>query len=159
MRATRRPRGAMAQDGPHQGAVAIWPSLSPPISTTTQMTRKGNEERPVRAVLTGRPSMLCPDMKCPTAAPCGFDQSNGQSIKRQKIYRPPRCARNNTAMMGEIRIDAPSVVEAHVMRTEVADHGAQRCRNDMLDPVAEVRLGSRAHQRFLKMNLTVLRLA
>jgi hypothetical protein len=30
------------------------------------------------------------------------------------------------------------------MRAEVADHGAQRSRNEYADPVAEVRLGSKA---------------
>src|SRR5262249_44163148 len=37
-----------------------------------------------------------------------------------------------------------SVVKADVMRAVTADHGAQRSRNEHADPVAEVRLGSKA---------------
>jgi hypothetical protein len=32
------------------------------------------------------------------------------------------------------------------MRADVADHGAQRSRNEHADPVAEVRLGSESRQ-------------
>jgi hypothetical protein len=35
------------------------------------------------------------------------------------------------------------------MRAEVADHGAQRSRNEHADPVAEVRLGSKSEVRML----------
>jgi hypothetical protein len=55
----------MAQGEPDQEAVAI--SLSD-LDCSLQMTRKGNEESGVTAVLTGRPSMLCPGMKSPTVA-------------------------------------------------------------------------------------------
>jgi hypothetical protein len=63
---------------------------------------------PVTAVLADRLSMLRPEMN-PNRRSCGADQNNGQPINRQqKGSRPPRPARNNTAMMGEGRIDAPA---------------------------------------------------
>ncbi len=42
----------------------------------------------------------------PDRRSCGSDQNNGQPIKRQQ-NRPPRPV-NNTATMGESRIDAPA---------------------------------------------------
>jgi hypothetical protein len=55
---------AMAQGGPHQEAMAI--SLSD-LDCSLQMTRRATKRAPVTAVLTGRPSMLRPEMKFPTA--------------------------------------------------------------------------------------------
>ena len=59
---------AMAQGGPHQEAMAISlrSRLLPPDD------QEGNEESPVTAVLTGRPSMLRPEMKSPTAVPAAL---------------------------------------------------------------------------------------
>jgi hypothetical protein len=43
---------------------------------------------PVTAVLSGRPSMLRPEMKSLNRRSCGSDQNNGQPIKRQQ-KKPP----------------------------------------------------------------------
>src|SRR4029077_13026887 len=60
---------AMAQGGPHQEAMAI--SLSD-LDCSLQMTRRARKRAPVTAVLTGRPSMLRPEMKSPTAVPAAL---------------------------------------------------------------------------------------
>src|SRR5258708_25139576 len=76
---------AMAQGGPHQEAMAI--SLSY-LDCSLQMTRRAMKRAPVTAVLTGRPSMLRPEMKSPTAVPAALIKTNGQPIKRQQ-KKPP----------------------------------------------------------------------
>jgi hypothetical protein len=66
---------AMAQGGPHQEAMAISLSLSLSLSDldcSLQMTRRAMKRAPVTAVLTGRPSMLRPEMKSPTAVPAAL---------------------------------------------------------------------------------------
>lgn len=55
--------------GPHQEAMAI--SLSD-LDCSLQMTRRAMKRAPVTAVLTGRPSMLRPEMKSPTAVPAAL---------------------------------------------------------------------------------------
>jgi hypothetical protein len=62
---------AMAQGGPHQEAMAISLSLSD-LDCSLQMTRRAMKRAPVTAVLTGRPSMLRPEMKSPTAVPAAL---------------------------------------------------------------------------------------
>jgi hypothetical protein len=52
---------AMAQGGPHQEAISL--SLSLRSRLLPPDYQEGNEESPVTAVLTGRPSMLRPEMK------------------------------------------------------------------------------------------------
>jgi hypothetical protein len=79
---------------------------------------------PVTAVLTDRPNMLRPEMKSPTAVPAALIETMANKAAAREAAQ---CS---------------SIVEAHVMRAEVADHGAQRARNEHADPVAEVRLGS-----------------
>jgi hypothetical protein len=60
---------AMAQGGPHQEAMAIsFSDLDRPL----QMTRRAMRRAPVTAVLTGRPSMLRPEMKSTTAVPAAL---------------------------------------------------------------------------------------
>lgn len=56
----------MAQGKPQKKAMAI--SLSD-LDCSLQMTRTTTKKAPVTAVLTGRPSMLGPEMKSPTAVP------------------------------------------------------------------------------------------
>ena len=51
---------AMAQGGPHQEAMAL--SLSD-LDCSLQMARRAMKRAPVTAVLSGRPSMLRPEMK------------------------------------------------------------------------------------------------
>jgi hypothetical protein len=60
---------AMAQGGPHQEAMAISLSLSLRSRLLPPDDQEGNE---VTAVLTGRPSMLRPEMKSPTAVPAAL---------------------------------------------------------------------------------------
>jgi hypothetical protein len=60
---------AMAQGGPHQEAMAI--SLSD-LDYSLQMTRRAMKRASVTAELTGRPSMLRPKMKSPTADPAAL---------------------------------------------------------------------------------------
>jgi len=61
----------IAQGGPHQEAMAISLSdLGCSLQTTT--TRRAMKRAPVTAVLTGRPSMLRPEMKSPTAVPAAL---------------------------------------------------------------------------------------
>jgi hypothetical protein len=60
---------AIAQGGPHQEAMAI--SLSD-LDCSLQMTRRAMKRAPVTAVLTGKPSMLRPEMKSPTAVPAAL---------------------------------------------------------------------------------------
>jgi hypothetical protein len=60
---------AMAQGGPHQEAMAM--SLSD-LGRSLQMTGRVMKRAPVTAVLTGRPSMLRPEMKSPTAVPAAL---------------------------------------------------------------------------------------
>jgi len=57
---------ATAQGGPHREAMAI--SLFD-LDCSLQTTRRAMKRAPVTAVLTGRPSMLRPEMKSPTAVP------------------------------------------------------------------------------------------
>jgi hypothetical protein len=38
-----------------------------------QMTGRAMKRAPVTEVLTGRPSISSPEMKSPTAVPCGYD--------------------------------------------------------------------------------------
>jgi hypothetical protein len=44
------------------------------LDCSLQMTRRAMKRAPVTAVLTGRPSMLRPDMKSPTAVPAAKDE-------------------------------------------------------------------------------------
>jgi hypothetical protein len=60
---------AMAQGGPHQEAMAI--SLFD-LDCSLQTTRRAMKRAPVTAMLTGRPSMLRPEMKSPTAVPAAL---------------------------------------------------------------------------------------
>jgi hypothetical protein len=61
---------AMAQGGPHQEAMAI--SLFD-LDCSLQTTRRAMKRAPVTAVLTGRPSMLRPEMNSPTAVPAALN--------------------------------------------------------------------------------------
>jgi hypothetical protein len=52
--------------------------------------------------------MLRPEMKSPTAVPAALIKTTVSQEIGSKRSRPPRPARNNTATMGESRIDAPA---------------------------------------------------
>src|ERR1700736_2143686 len=97
---------AMAQGGPHQEAMAISLSRSRLLPPDDQ---EGNEESPRDGSALGQAKHVASGDEIPDRRSCGSDQNNGQPIKRQqKKPRPPRPARNNTATMGESRIDAPA---------------------------------------------------
>ena len=93
---------AVAQGGPHQEAMAISlrSRLLPPDDTD------GNEESPRDGSAHEQAEHVASGDEIPNRRSCGADQNNGQPIKRQREKPPPRPARNNTAMMGESRIDA-----------------------------------------------------
>jgi hypothetical protein len=96
----------MAQGGTSSGSDGDL-SLSD-LDCSLQMTRTATKRAPVTAVLTGRPSMLRPEMKSPTAVAAALNKQRSANKTTAKEAAPPRPARNNTATTGGSRIDVPA---------------------------------------------------